>query len=71
MKSHSDNSANGAEFHAEAPDHAIQTDLDALAHARVYSTAELFGADAEIVIDHQGQTYRLRITRQNKLILTK
>jgi hemin uptake protein HemP len=37
---------------------------------RVYSPA-LFGGEREVVIIHQGQEYRLRITRADKLILTK
>lgn len=32
---------------------------------------ELFGAVREVVIDHAGEEYRLRITNQGKLILTK
>lgn len=32
---------------------------------------ELFQGGQEVVIRHDGQDYRLRITRQNKLILTK
>lgn len=35
------------------------------------ASAELFKAVNEVVIRHDGQDYRLRITRQNKLILTK
>lgn len=31
----------------------------------------LFGAQNEIVIEHQGDEYRLRITSNGKLILTK
>lgn len=31
----------------------------------------LFLGRQEIVIRHEGQDYRLRVTRQNKLILTK
>lgn len=31
----------------------------------------LFGGAKEIVIRHQGDDYRLRITRNDKLILTK
>jgi hemin uptake protein HemP len=31
----------------------------------------LFQGRQEILIDHQGETYRLRITRNGKLILTK
>jgi len=33
--------------------------------------AQLFGAQREVVIVHRGEAYRLRITRQDKLILTK
>ncbi len=32
---------------------------------------ELFAATREIMIDHGGDVYRLRLTAQNKLILTK
>lgn len=32
---------------------------------------ELFGSVREVVIDHVGEEYRLRITNQGKLILTK
>ncbi|MFO7640681.1 MAG: hemin uptake protein HemP [Candidatus Competibacteraceae bacterium] len=35
------------------------------------SSADLFGSAQEILIDHAGQEYRLRVTRQGKLILTK
>jgi hemin uptake protein HemP len=37
---------------------------------RIYSPA-LFRGDREVVIVHEGQEYRLRITRADKLILTK
>lgn len=36
-----------------------------------YSTAVLFGGTREIEIEHNGEIYRLRITRQGKLILNK
>ncbi|MCK0195536.1 hemin uptake protein HemP [Ancylobacter sp. 6x-1] len=32
---------------------------------------ELFIATKEIIIAHRGESYRLRLTSQNKLILTK
>ncbi|WP_131111024.1 hemin uptake protein HemP [Sulfuricystis thermophila] len=32
---------------------------------------ELFAGRKEILIRHEGEIYRLRLTRQNKLILTK
>ncbi len=34
-------------------------------------SAALFGGKDEVLIAHGGETYRLRRTRQNKLILTK
>jgi hemin uptake protein HemP len=34
-------------------------------------SAELFGTNREVVIEHAGEEYRLRLTRQGKLILTK
>ena len=41
------------------------------AAAGTVSSAALFGRRRELVIVHRGQTYRLRITRTDKLILTK
>lgn len=38
---------------------------------RVVPIEELLGGRNEVHILHAGQIYRLRITRQNKLILTK
>ena len=35
------------------------------------ASSALFGDRSEVVIEHNGERYRLRITRQNKLILTK
>ena len=37
----------------------------------ILTTEELFGGKDEIILLHNGAPYRLRITRQNKLILTK
>ena len=34
------------------------------------SSAELLGAHGELIIEHQGREYRLRITQNGKLILT-
>jgi len=39
--------------------------------APCFHSRELFGGRREVCIEHAGQIYRLRITRQNKLILTK
>lgn len=41
-----------------------------VARPRVHS-AELFGSAREVLIEHAGEEYRLRLTRQGKLILTK
>jgi hemin uptake protein HemP len=35
------------------------------------SAAELFSGAKEIAIEHEGEEYRLRITSNGKLILTK
>ena len=37
----------------------------------VVQASELFGKHREIVIEHDGERYRLRITRRGKLILQK
>lgn len=38
---------------------------------KAIDSASLFKGRQEVVIAHDGHEYRLRITRQNKLILTK
>lgn len=38
---------------------------------RKLDSAALLGSRGEVEITHQGETYRLRRTRQGKLILTK
>ncbi|GAB3265131.1 hemin uptake protein HemP [Chitinimonas naiadis] len=42
-----------------------------VAPAPVIDVATLMGKHAEISIRHRGETYRLRLTRNGKLILTK
>lgn len=39
--------------------------------AQRFDSRELFRGRQEILIEHAGHAYRLRITRQGKLILTK
>ncbi|MFY3742596.1 hemin uptake protein HemP [Anaeromyxobacter sp. Red801] len=41
------------------------------AGARRTSTAALLGDARELVIEHAGEVYRLRLTSKGKLILTK
>ncbi len=43
----------------------------AIASLPVVESARLMAGGREIVIQHAGQSYRLRVTRANKLILTK
>ncbi|MGN6464786.1 MAG: hemin uptake protein HemP [Rhizobiaceae bacterium] len=38
---------------------------------RTLHSAALFAGRTEIIIDHDGALYRLKITRQGKLILNK
>ncbi len=37
---------------------------------KTYASRDLFHGRQEILIEHAGHAYRLRITRQDKLILT-
>jgi len=38
---------------------------------RVIESRELFGESREVAIEHDGAIYRLKITKQGKLILNK
>lgn len=40
-------------------------------HRRVWQSNDLLGEDPEALIMHRGQVYRLRCTKQGKLILYK
>ena len=48
------------------PDTAKQAD-----ELLVMESARLFGSNRVVVIKHQGELYRLSVTKQGKLILTK
>lgn len=50
---------------AEAPARAIPVVGERI------DSADLFRAGRIVIIDHGGETYRLRLTAQNRLILTK
>ncbi|HEV2508964.1 hemin uptake protein HemP [Bosea sp. (in: a-proteobacteria)] len=43
----------------------------AMRPTRTVGSATVFKGETEIGIEHHGELYRLRITRQGKLILTK
>lgn len=50
----------------------VNTDLPRHLSAMItWNSDELFSGQRELIIQHQGEQYRLRITRQEKLILTK
>jgi hemin uptake protein HemP len=51
-----------------AEDVTFRSSVDQL---RVLKAGDLFQGDRAVLIDFQGTTYKLRITTQNKLILTK
>ena len=38
---------------------------------RVWQSVEIFQGAKVVLIEHQGEVYQLRVTRQNKLILNK
>ncbi len=44
---------------------------DAMADVRILESSEIFRGANEIVIRHDGALYRMKITRQGKLILNK
>ena len=51
-----------------SPDGLLRATLPAV---RAIDSRELLDGARELCIDHSGAIYRLRVTRQNKLILTK
>jgi hemin uptake protein HemP len=46
-------------------------DLSAAKSRERIDSARLLGGGRELLIDHAGEEYRLRLTRNDKLILTK
>ncbi len=43
----------------------------AVSPIKIVSSAEILDGASELQIEHKGMIYRLRVTRQDKLILTK
>jgi hemin uptake protein HemP len=59
-------------FSLDANNSGLLTNADLAESVRPrIRSAELFGKAREVVIEHAGEEYRLRLTRQDKLILTK
>ncbi|WP_254510488.1 hemin uptake protein HemP [Anatilimnocola floriformis] len=54
-----------------APGTVTSEMLSADEQKRVWKSDDLLGSDTEALIVHRGQTYRLRCTKQGKLILYK
>jgi hemin uptake protein HemP len=52
----------------ESPDAVVQRSLS---NTPKYRYADLSCSGAEVLIEHEGQIYRLRTTRNGKLILMK
>lgn len=53
------------------PGSSSRTPKGPLDHPRIINSKDLFDGDRELCIDHKGALYRLKITRQDKLILNK
>lgn len=49
----------------------LSATLDAVAFFPRLCSKDLFASSNEVIIEHAGEQYRLRLTRQGKLILTK
>jgi hemin uptake protein HemP len=56
---------------AIVPEPVAAPERPASAQQTVFTSEQLFGSAIEIGIAHHGETYRLRITRQGKLVLNK
>lgn len=57
---------------AHPPNNSLTEDsIPLTAFPKLITSDELFGEDRQVLIDHAGAVYRLQITKQGKLILTK
>ena len=48
-----------------------QSELPTREDSSRMTSSELFAGNTEVIIDHEGDRYRLRLTSKGKLILTK
>lgn len=62
---------NGSEARGVAGDSKETERRKMAAEPRRISAADLFAGAREVILEHDGQNYRLRITANGKLILTK
>ena len=56
---------------SDAPDVRAAASPPPIVRRAVVRTEDLFGTGREVIIKHGQEEYRLRITRADKLILTK
>jgi hemin uptake protein HemP len=68
MSAPSGDNIGGAGTHAVNPSAATRS---LVVSGNRIDSRELFSTEREIIIAHGAETYRLRLTSQNKLILTK
>jgi hemin uptake protein HemP len=68
MSAASGDNINDTGGHAENPSATTRT---LIMRGNRIDSRELFSAEREIIIAHGEESYRLRLTSQNKLILTK
>ncbi len=54
-----------------APEDSQENSLNEAEAVRLIRSEELLAGAQEVLIEHDGQTYRLRLTRSGKLILHK
>jgi hemin uptake protein HemP len=59
------------EIHKPANEHLPTPEPAPLAEPRMIRSEDLLGSDKEVMIVHENQLYRLRRTRNGKLILQK
>ena len=52
-------------------DQANESNRQPAAKLRRLKVSELLAGEREVILEHNGQEYRLRITANDKLILTK
>ncbi|QDU31786.1 hypothetical protein ETAA8_69460 [Anatilimnocola aggregata] len=55
----------------DSPDSSAPREAEPSKSPRIYTSAELFGNQREVWIEHGDQQYKLRITSTNKLVLNK
>jgi len=57
--------------HRQPGNNGPQNGTESSRSRRTITSLELMGSGTELIIEHAGEEYRLRITKQEKLILTK